>query len=238
MNLQFAAIKRRLLPLRAVSLLVLLVCTGCTGKTPEEWDKEYFDSQVAAIKAGNGDSVDLYDVQGSDALLHSIAGLKGVKRVSIQQMNDITKKGVEDIAALPDLTALALYQIEITDEWLKLFHGSARLEDLDLTPWQPCDFNIATVLALPHLRKLHLDVDVYVDPGNPDADKAERWVDSTLQGLKDAKSLKELRLTGSVFVKRKQDLALLQKELPDCEIKLFEAQGKGDPPQIPLTQNE
>ena len=221
---------------RAVWLLTLVTLAGCHFKTEEERDKEYFDHQVAAIREGNGDTLYFYDVNGTDALLQSISGMHGVKYVVVESMNDITDAGIKEIASLPDLKSLALYELPITDHRLKLLQSSPQLEELDLTPYAPFDFVIATVLALPHLRKLHLDIAVY--PDDAGADDVELWVDSVLQGLSKANSLQELRLTGDIFVKRKKDLARLQQELPGCEIKLAKAQGKGDPPLIPLTDDE
>jgi hypothetical protein len=218
--------------LRTLWLLAFFFVFGCHHKTEEEWDKEFFDWQVRCIKTGHRDSISLYDVKGTDALLHSIAGLKGVKGVSVEQMNDITDAGLKEIAALPDLTRLDFYETEVTDKSLQLFNASPKLEALALVPSPPA-FSIATVLALPHLRKLSIEAPfgreghVYEWAG---------WLDSVVEGLREAKSLEELTLTGPPFVKRRSALVALQKELPNCKIKLLPGRRPRAQP-IPLTDD-
>lgn len=222
--------------LQVLGLLTLAAVLGCHFKTEEDWDKERFELQLAAIKSEKSDTLYFYDVQGADSLLQSITGMPGVKRVVVECCNDITDAGIQEIATLPDLTSVTFYELTIPNGWIELLQSSPHLEELDLTPYEPLDFSIAAVLALPHLNKLHLDV--YVDPKDSNAAAAERWVDATLEGMREARSLEELRLTGNVFVERKKLLVRLQTELPNCKIKLAKSQGKGNPPLIPLTDDE
>ena len=202
-----------------LSLLALLVCASCNVKPTAEWQKEFFDRQVAEVEAGNSDSIQLYDMENTDTLLHSVVGLGGVKWLVLSQTN-VTNAGIADVATLPDLTRLTFHSLRIKDEWLEILSSCPRLDELELCPRNhPVTFHISKALALPHLRKLRLSI--YVYRGDDEGDATRQTADSVLADLEQATSLEELELDGLSFENRKPALIALQQKLPNCKISLL-----------------
>jgi len=207
-------------------LLIVVAVVGCDHKTKDQWEQEYFDKQVAEIKSGKSSHIHLYDSEKTDALLHSIAGLKGVERL-VFEPTDVTDAGIADVATLPELTGLTFFKVPVTDAWLEILNVSPSLKELKIAFRQP-SFSIAKVLALPHLRLLRLD-------GNWSGDGSGPWVGSALMQLEEATSLDELILVGPQFVERKETIVALQEKLPNCKITLMSGYGSELQP-IPLSR--
>lgn len=192
--------------------LLLLIALGCRP-TNDEGPHYLFDKQVDEIRAGKSDELYVYGEKHTDDLLRSIAGLKGLRRVRLTPC-DVTVEGLKELAALPDLVAVTLYELRVTDEWIKALEPCPNLEELTLG-WllhiqsnlaegfelgqQGAPVTVATVLGLPHLKKLTIDC-----PGV-----------SGMKQLEDATNLKQLKLVGRPD---NSVVEQLREKLPNCEV--------------------
>jgi len=214
------------------ALVLAVLCAGCHRKTEAEWDKEHFDKQVASIRNGKSDCLYLYDLQEPDALLRGVAGMKEIKGIMFDQMYNVTALGMEAVSTLPNLKTVTIGGVKIGDDLLQALSGSPSLEKLNLSPYLPPTINVETLLAFPRLKKLCIDL--YMEDNDEGKAETEAWVKNFLEQMKEATSLDELILSGSVFVDRRKKVALLQKQLPGCKIKLVRGIGATVGPSLPL----
>ena len=140
-----------------------------------------FLDQMNDVDPASTFALDVEWLSGTDEFLAQLRNLEGLHRLLLLRC-EITVKGMESIAAIPNLDSLNIYQSIITDREIEALKSAPVLTTLSLAPFNESDLTIPAILTLPHLRNLTL------------YDFPAKWFAPQLNELKRGTMLKELTL--------------------------------------------
>lgn len=170
----------------------------------ERWVAE----QKQALVSGKISNVYFYSTAGSDDLLTELAGIPEVKSLRFD-LTDLTDKGCETIARLPNLTSLTLYggMPRVGDAGLATLSRNRSLETLELVNVDITDDGLAALQSFPSLQ----DLTIYRDPFRP-----KLLTDDAVTELSKLQNLGKLNIGGGWM--SKAAVAKLKKALPICYV--------------------
>ena len=168
-----------------------------------------FEQQLAALKAGQSNSVWLYDARGADALLSQLAGMPEVVELSVDS-TDASDTGFAAVATLPNLRTLSVNRTGLTDQALAQFKSAPLLESLSLKNTHVTGEGLRSLQHFPKLRELSIQFE-HAGRLTPS--------DDTIKGLAELSQLKSLHLGGATGDWTIIDaVEMLRTKLPGCSI--------------------
>jgi hypothetical protein len=203
-----------------VVLLGWLIVSGCREvqeaqeKAAHEQrarEQRYLEHWLAeekqALVSGKRDSVYLYSTTGTDWIVGRFAGMPEIKSL-VFESTDLTDKGLETIAELPNITSLILYGSPgVGDAGLVTLSRNRSLETLSLGNIGVTDDGLAALRSFPCLKELI----VYRDVARP-----RLLTDRAVKHLSTLTKLNKLSVTGGWI--SDAAIAELEASLPDCQM--------------------
>lgn len=172
------------------SLLVIALFAGCSKpvELPQRlWPETQnsvepdFATQLAAVRAGQRDRIEIQSEPIGDERLQSLAGADKLEVLLLDYpTNPITQPGFHVIASLPKLMHLRLRGVKVDDEAARTLAGAKSLQIVNLPQSELTDAGLAELTKLPKLVQLRLGSSQLTDKG--------------LESLKSAPSLKRVHL--------------------------------------------
>ncbi|HWA99287.1 MAG TPA: hypothetical protein VG713_12375 [Pirellulales bacterium] len=133
---------------------------GCNGRSRPSSDAAHersFDEQIAAVRNGAGDRIELESQGLGDADLDRLAGLDNLRVVLLDNAaNSLSDAGLEKLARLPKLQHLRVRGGDFGDRGLAALAGCRELQILNLPVTHATDAGLAQLSRLPKLVQLRI----------------------------------------------------------------------------------
>jgi hypothetical protein len=170
----------------------------------ERWAAE----QKQALRSGKISSVYFYSTIDTDNLLGEFAGMSEIESLMFE-LTDLTNKGVETIANLPNVATLTLYggNPRVGDAGLASLIHCRSLKTLRVINIDVTDDGLSELKSYPGLQELT----IYRDPFRP-----KLLTDEAVKQLVTLKNLRTLNISGGWM--SKAALADLKASLPSCHV--------------------
>lgn len=148
--------------------------------------EQWLADEKQTLISGKRDSVYFYSTSGTDWIIGRFAGMPEIRSL-IFESTDLTDKGLETIAELPNLTTLRLYGSPgVGDVGLVTLSRNQSLEMLSLGNVGVTDDGLAALRSFPRLKELI----VYRDVAGPNL-----LTDRAVKQLSSLKNLRKLSVT-------------------------------------------
>jgi hypothetical protein len=166
------------------------------------------NSQIEMLRAGETDSVNLYDTHGTDELLQQLRGMPEIQSLKLD-LTDVSDDGIDHIAFLPNLRTLVVCggRPGIGDIGLTRLSHAGRLETLELVNTHVTNDGLSELRNFPNLHILKL----YYE-----ASRRECLTEDAFEYLRELQELQRLELGGGWASDAM--VSDLKDALPHCEI--------------------
>lgn len=159
----------------SLPLLALVVLVGCSRpvETPAQLESEQnqpvepdFAAQVATVKAGQSDRIQIEAQPISDEELQSLAGLENLEVLILDYpTNAITREGFATLGQLPKLMHLRLRGVKVDDESAEHLAKATGLQVLNLPQSDVTDAGMEKLASLQNLVQLRIGSSQLTDAG-------------------------------------------------------------------------
>lgn len=189
-------------------LLVLAAAVlGCNESDPPVAPPEpSWQSQIAAVREGKSDRIEVTQHTIGDEQLRKLAGLDGLRELSIEK-GKITSAALPVLAKLPALERLKIRGARIDDEGFKKLCTIQSLQRINLPQADLTDAGLAVVAELPNVEFLRFGSPRVTDAGIAAACQAKtlRWLhlidipigDASLRSIAQLPQLESLYIDGA-----------------------------------------
>jgi len=177
-------------------------------RTERLYLERWLAEQKQALASGKLSDVYFYCTSDTDGLLGELAGMPQIRSLRFD-LTDLTDKGAETIAELPNVTSLTLYggNPRVSDAGLATLSHTRSLETLCLVNIDVTDDGLAALRSFPRLQ----DLTIYREPF-----RAKLLTDKAVTQLSTLQNLDKLEISGGWM--SKGAIAELKQSLPNCYV--------------------